>query len=195
MFDAHTDFRNAMQSTGLIPPDNIVPGIVYRFPGDGKHKSNRAAWCMLFEDGQGGCFGDWSTGLSETWQAKQDRSYSDAERIAFREKLTSAKQQMQAETQVKQAQAAQRAGNILRRSQPAPVEHPYLRRKQIAAHDVKIYKGSLVLPVVEFSGHLSSLQFITPQVKSCCSRGERNRAVLSQYPLRIIRILRKTPRV
>jgi hypothetical protein len=44
---------------------------VHPFPGLGKKRSNRAAWCLLFADGDGGVFGDWSTGLSEVWHSDQ----------------------------------------------------------------------------------------------------------------------------
>jgi len=33
-----------------------------------------AGWCKLFDDGLSGCFGDWSSGLSETWQTTRDKA-------------------------------------------------------------------------------------------------------------------------
>jgi len=46
-------FREAMEALGLEPPV-------------GNRQSNRAGWCKLFDDGLGGCFGDGSSGLSES---------------------------------------------------------------------------------------------------------------------------------
>lgn len=57
MTDAHLQFRDAIRSSGLEPPDAIQPGRLHRFPGVGKGPSNRAGWCLLFDDGQGGSFG------------------------------------------------------------------------------------------------------------------------------------------
>jgi phage/plasmid primase-like uncharacterized protein len=73
MVDALSNFRDAIRAAGLEPPDYIEPGRLHRFPGNGKRPSNRAGWCLLFHDGLGGCFGDWSSGLSETWQARRDK--------------------------------------------------------------------------------------------------------------------------
>ena len=58
-------FHDAIRAAGLIPPDVIEPGRFYRFNGDGKRNGNTAGWCKLFADGEGGVYGDWSTGLSE----------------------------------------------------------------------------------------------------------------------------------
>ncbi len=81
--DAISQFRDAIQSTGLVPPDVIVPDVLYRFPGLDKSPSNTAGRCKLFADGLGGWFQDYSTGLSENWQAARATPYSPAEREAF----------------------------------------------------------------------------------------------------------------
>ena len=73
MNDAISQFRESMRAAGLEPPDVIQPGKLHRFPGVGKRNGNTAAWCKVFEDGLGGCFGDWSSELSENWQAKRDK--------------------------------------------------------------------------------------------------------------------------
>jgi putative DNA primase/helicase len=67
-------FLNAIRAAGLQPPDVIEPGKLYRFPGIGKCSGNTAGWCKLFEDGLGGVYGDWASGLSKTWRAKRCRS-------------------------------------------------------------------------------------------------------------------------
>ena len=57
MTDALLQFRDAIRSTGLEPPDSIEQGTLHRFPGAGKGPSNRAGWCKLFDDCVGGCLG------------------------------------------------------------------------------------------------------------------------------------------
>ena len=69
MSDVLSRFRDAMRAVGLEPPEIIRPGRFHRFPGMGKRPGNTAGWCLLFEDGRGGCFGDWSRGRQWTWQA------------------------------------------------------------------------------------------------------------------------------
>lgn len=106
MYDALSNFRDAIRAAGLEPPDVIEPGTLYRFPGSGKRPSNRAGWCLLLDDGLGGCFGDWSTGLSETWQAERDKPCSRAERAAFARRAEEAKRQAETARRTRQADAA-----------------------------------------------------------------------------------------
>ena len=81
MYDALSNFRDAIRAAGLEPPDAIEFGKLHRFPGNGKRPSNRAGWCLLFDDGLGGCFGDWSSGLSETWQALHNDDVRARQRV------------------------------------------------------------------------------------------------------------------
>ena len=160
MIDALSQFRNAVRSTGLEPPEIIVPGKLHRVPGIGKRSCNRAGWCLLFNDRQGGCYGDWSTGLSETWQAKRNKPSSRAERATFARRVEAAKKQAEAERRARQTDAEKRAAAIWNAATSAPENHPYLIRKGIQPHSAKLYKGGLTLPLIDFSGTLTSLQFI-----------------------------------
>src|SRR5947208_9082030 len=103
---AATQFRDAISAAGLSPPDNIEPARFHRFPGDGKRNGNTAGWCKLFDDGRGGIFGDFSTGLVETWQAERPQSLTPAEREAFQRKVKEGKAQAEVKRKAEQAQAA-----------------------------------------------------------------------------------------
>lgn len=160
MIDVPSQFRNAIRAAGLKPPEVIEPGRLHRFPGIGKRQSNRAGWCILFDDGLGGCFGDWSSSLSETWQTKRDKPFSPVERAAFLRRVEDARAHAKAERDTRQAEAAQRASVIWDAANLAPSDHPYLIRKGIKAYGAKLYRGALTLPVMDFTGKLTSLQFI-----------------------------------
>ena len=103
------EFRDAIQSAGLIPPDVIEPGKFCRFPGEGKRNGNTAAWCKLFPDGEGGIFGDYSTGLSTDWHPKRETPYTPEEREAFKRQAAEAKAQDEADRKSKQSEAASKA--------------------------------------------------------------------------------------
>jgi putative DNA primase/helicase len=175
MIDTLSNFRDAIRTAGLEPPDVIEPGKLHRFPGNGKRPSNRAGWCLLFDDGLGGCFGDWSSGLSETWQAKRDKPYSRAERIAFARRVEEAKRLAEVERSARQANAANRAAAIWNSATPVPGNHPYLIRKHIQPHGARIHKGALTLQVMDFSGRLTSLQFIAADGGKLLLSGGRKR--------------------
>jgi len=154
------EFLDAIRAAGLIPPDAIEPGTMYRFPGKGKRKGNTAGWCLLFDDGLGGCFGDWSTGFSETWQAKRDKPPTRSERAAFARRVANARKLAESARLARQADAAKRAHAIKSTAIQAPCSFPYLARKDIQPHTALFYKGSLTLPVTDIKGNLTSLQFI-----------------------------------
>ncbi|BAZ94060.1 uncharacterized protein FOKN1_1672 [Thiohalobacter thiocyanaticus] len=175
MNNAISQFRDAMRSAGLEPPDVLEAGKLYRFPGAGKRPANRAGWCLLFDDGLGGCFGDWSSGLSNTWQAKRNKPFSRAERTAFARRVEAAKQQTEAEQRARQTEAAKRAAAIWNAATPTPKTHPYLARKCIQPHGARIHKGALTLPVMDFTGKLTSLQFIATDGGKLLLSGGRKR--------------------
>ena len=175
MYDALSNFRDAIRAAGLEPPDVIEPGKIHRFPGYGKGSSNRAGWCLLFDDGRGGCFGDWSSGIEQTWQAKRGKPYSRAERTAFARRVKEARKQAEAERDARQADAAKRAAVIWNAVSPAPGNHPYLIRKRIRPYGARIHRGALTLPVMDFTGKLTSLQFISADGAKLLLTGGRKR--------------------
>ena len=159
MIDAISQFRDAIRAAGLQPPDVIEPGKLHRFPGVGKRNGNTAGWCKLFDDGRGGCFGDWSSGFSENWQAKWDKPFSQSERAAFMHRGEAAKLQAETERQQQYADAAAKAVSIWHAAMPANDDHPYLVHKGIKANGARLHQGALVIPVRP-SGEIHSLQFI-----------------------------------
>lgn len=152
-------FRDAMRAAGLPPPEAIEPGVLHRFPGAHKAIGNTAAWCKLFEDGRGGVFGDWSSGMRSTWQATQDKPPAPAEAAAFARRVIEARAQADADRKGRQARAAETAKAIFIAAPDAPGNHCYLARKNIRPHGARLHEGALVVPVV-VDGDLASLQFI-----------------------------------
>ena len=77
MREAIEQFRAAIYSAGLSPPEVIEPnGKLHRFASNGK-PSDDAGWYVFHDDGiPAGAFGDWRGGLSETWRADIGRKLS-----------------------------------------------------------------------------------------------------------------------
>lgn len=107
----------------------------------------------------GGCFGDWSTGLSENWQAKREQEFSQSERAEFIRRANEAKAQAETQRQTQYAEAAEKAAAIWYKATLANNTHPYLVRKCINANGARLHKGALVIPM-RSGGELCSLQFI-----------------------------------
>lgn len=162
MNSAINEFRDAIQSAGLIPPDMIEPGKFHRFPGEGKRNGNKAGWCKLFPDGTGGIYGDHSTGFTADWQARREAPYTQAERQAFKLQAAKAKAQAEAERKDKQAEAAVKAAGIWKAAISAPEGHPYLIRKGIKPSGARLQNDALIIPMLA-GGEIQSLQFIGPE--------------------------------
>lgn len=155
-----SSLREAISDAGLEAPDHIEPGRFIRFPSAGKPRSNRSAWCLLFNDGEGGVFGDWATGFSGRWQAEITQPLTASERRERRRRIRASSQKAEADQRQQHAAAAERARRILTLSGPATSDHPYLQRKHVQPHLTRVYRGLLVLPIETVRGQLTSLQFI-----------------------------------
>ncbi len=153
-------FRDAIRATGIEPPDEIIAdGQIHRFSTNGKHSKN--GWYVLHLDGvHAGAFGDWRTGTNETWTAAPAEKLPQTDREAQRKRLEEIKRQRKAEQAQRHAEAKARANAIWSAATPA-VGHPYLARKGVHPHGVRVYKDSLIVPVRDIDGEIHSVQFIT----------------------------------
>lgn len=161
-------FHDAIRAAGLNPPDVIEPGRFYRFNGDGKRNGNTAGWCKLFADGEGGIFGDWSTGLSEHWQAKRDKPMSAVERNAWRKKIEEARREADAEQARTHAEAADKAKSIYDAASKDAAGHPYAVKKRISlgplvrrgAWPQRGWDDALIVPLFNADRKIVSLEAI-----------------------------------
>lgn len=162
------DFRAAIAAAGLTPPDRIEPGQLHRFPAADKSNGNTVGWCKLFLDGLGGIYGDWSTGLCESWQAKRDQPLTADERRAFRLHCEVEQKARAAEQAELHAQAAKRAEVIYRSATDDPARHAYAIKKRVLLGD-RVRRGAwpqrgwadaLIIPLYDEAGKLTSLEAI-----------------------------------
>jgi phage/plasmid primase-like uncharacterized protein len=154
------DFRTAIEQAGLNPPPVIPLGKLIRFPGVGKSNGDTSGWAKLFEDEEGGVYGDWSTGLSETWQAKRATPMTKGERVINRRRVAEL-QRLRAEEETRMnAAAAAYAQKLCEEADPAPADHPYLQRKKIQAHGLQVDEQNRLIVPVMIDGQIASVQFI-----------------------------------
>lgn len=146
------EFRAAARDFGLEDFSPQADGEIHRVNlanGDNK----KAGWYKLYPDEpQAGAFGNWKTGESATWRSNSTQRFS-AEHIKKQQ------QQRDLEKQERLKKAREKATAIWAKSKPA-TEHGYLTKKSAKAHNVRTYRGSLVIPVWQPDRTLSSLQFI-----------------------------------
>jgi putative DNA primase/helicase len=165
------EFKDAIRAAGLVPPDTITTGKIIHFAGLNKPKTNKAARCLLFEDGRGGWFMDYSTGLYEVWQAERATPYTAKEREAFAEQCERDRIARERDRVEAQAKAARKARRFMNNATVADTSNAYLHRKKIQSNGAKTGGTSnltdvLILPVFSFSEQyglaLVNVQFIAP---------------------------------
>jgi putative DNA primase/helicase len=154
------EFKAAIEATGLTPPDHITPGKIVRFPGLNKPFKNKDAWCLLFEDGLGGVFGDFSSGINSTWQALRKQSYSVAERQAFEEKVRAVRNEREQQKAIDQSRAAIQANKRWDLAKVCDTA-TYLQNKGVKSYGLRQEQsGDILVPIYNLNNEIVSLQTI-----------------------------------
>lgn len=160
----HADhqFQQAMMATGLTEAPTPVPGQLMRFPGADKGRSNKAGWCILFDDLRGGVFGDYATGDKQNWQANGATPYTQAERTRHSSAIAAAKAKRDAGKLDDQQQASERAVKLWNAATPC-TQHPYLTAKGVQGYGVRVdADGFLIVPMRDTAGRLWNIERINP---------------------------------
>uniref|UniRef100_A0A809E4K4 DNA primase n=1 Tax=Ralstonia solanacearum TaxID=305 RepID=A0A809E4K4_RALSL len=156
-------FAAALVEHGLQPGEIVADGKLHRFDGPDEKRGKRSAWYVLHGDGlPAGSFGDWRTGLSETWCAKPERTLTDAERQAHRQRIEQAKSEAAAERAKVAEDAAAKCVELWNIAGDVDGGHAYIERKGIKPTSAKQLRDALLIPLRDAGGELRSLQFIQP---------------------------------
>lgn len=153
-----------MAGAGLPVPEVIHgDGTLYRFSTNGKHK-DQSGWYVLHDDGDvaAGAFGDWRSGISQTWCSKDTKAMTQTERRAHQQRMQAIAQQRDADTAHRHQQAAKATAARWQAASPATA-HPYLTSKGVQAHGVKVEAdGFLIVPMRDTAGKLWNIERINP---------------------------------
>jgi putative DNA primase/helicase len=160
--DTVNQFTAAIRRAGLVPPDRIIAdGELHRFASNGKASDSAGWYCLHDDELPAGVFGDWRTGLTETWRADVGRKLTDSERAKQRQHIETARAKRErAEAEMRDA-ARLRAATEWEAARPASDSHPYLTRKRVRAAGLRQDAGGrLLVPMFDRHGVMHSLQYI-----------------------------------
>ncbi|MDR3629360.1 MAG: toprim domain-containing protein [Desulfocapsaceae bacterium] len=160
MIDHIETFRQVIEAAGLqLPAEIIGDGKLHRFSASGK-KDDTAGFYVLHLDGiPAGSFGSWRGEINtQSWRADVGRQLTGAEEQAHRQRIEAMRRARAEEEKRLQEESRKKASRIWKEAKPC-TDHPYLSKKGVQAHGVRLYKGSLVIPL-RISNDLHSLQFI-----------------------------------
>jgi len=97
--------------------------------------------------------------MSQTWCSKAQDTMTEAERTAYRQRMDAIRAQRDADKAQRQQEAAGQAAQRWQAATPATA-HPYLTRRGIKAHGVRVEGDALLIPLRDASGAIRSLQSI-----------------------------------
>lgn len=161
--DVKIQFIDAIRRSGLIPPNNIIDdGSIHRFSSNGK-SHDMSGWYIFHDDVAVpvGIFGDWRTGVSQSWRANSWQQLSPTEFSAHKARIKHMTDIRDAAHIQATAEASRKANVIWDQSKDVQ-SHNYLTKKCIKALGIKQLGNALVIPLLNAAMEIQSLQFINP---------------------------------
>jgi len=160
--NAVMEFREAIASAGLTPPDDIIDdGKLHRFSSNGKKRDDSGWYKIVLDERPAGAFGCWRSGVSATWRADVKREFSAEEKQAWAKRMRDLETEREAERQAATASAAERAAKMWEAAHDATDSaHPYATRKKITILGAKLLRETILVPMRQGPGELCGLQVI-----------------------------------
>lgn len=156
--------RNAIEDSGLIPPDRIIlDGLFHRFHGD--KKKDYDGWYKAFGDNiPAGAFGSWRAAIKSNWRADVDRELTTDELAQLSLRYQEANKEREKERKKIGDSVAESAIATWENCPEAPSDHPYLILKGIKPHNTRVTVGDnrLVIPIYNAEDEMVNLQYIHP---------------------------------
>jgi putative DNA primase/helicase len=157
-------FTKHCEAQGLVIKDLIADGEIHRVPHISSKKGAVDGWYILHLTGKipVGVCGCWKEPTFESkWMADIGRSMSFSERLEHDKWVAEFKAKREADRVASQQVAAEKAEDEVSTYADASADHPYLVRKRIEPHGIKIDRaGRLVVPVIDNQGEILSYQTI-----------------------------------
>lgn len=156
-------FSESMAEHGLSCPDAIIPdGKIHRFYVAGDKPKSKNGWYVFYgnDDLPAGSYGSWKLNQTFTWCRKGEKSFSAAERAKWQEQIAKAKKARDQEQKRIHLEAKKKAAWIWEHSKPI-TDYPYLVAKGVKSYGLRLYKDSLVVPILDTDNTIHNLQFVS----------------------------------
>lgn len=159
--EAIDQFRAALLAAGIEPPEHIeADGQLHRCNTTAKNGRNDATYLLHLDGLPAGGYENHQDGAGwQRWRANIGRPYTPAENNAYKTRIEESRKQRETEATLRRAKAKGAAATQWAEAVAAQ-SHPYLQRKGIAAHGLRVSNGSLLVPMRDTEGELHSLQTI-----------------------------------
>lgn len=161
-----TTIEEATASTGLsVKTPLVLDGNIHRFHVNGDKNGKKNGWYIGFEGNHKiVIFGSWKTGQRETW-SENGRRLSEIERQSLNEQIQQARKKVAAEKRKADELAALTAKQIWSKASAITCSHPYLLKKNVRPHNLRLLGEKLLVPLHDIHGMLWNMQRIFPDGK------------------------------
>lgn len=161
MSDILQQFTERLREAGLVVDHVEADGVLRRCGVTGKERGKDGAYKAFPDAPAAVWWKNWRTGEEGTWSAVSDSEMSKEERKTLKARIEKAKEEARREQAERWEKAAERAGELWEAATVATGNHPYLQRKEVPSFGLREDdKGQLVVPVLDESGKIQSIQFI-----------------------------------
>lgn len=161
--DAVDAFRTALEAALGAAPDHIeADGQIHRFKTERDKRGQRSGWYVLYLDRvPAGAFGDWKTGLTESWSKVDRNRLTASQQAEIQRHLREQRAESVRQRQELQCAAAEKVRKLWEWAKPADPMHPYLQAKQVPPMQLRQHGDALLVPLTD--GHrMVNLQRIFP---------------------------------
>lgn len=159
--DTLQHFADRLREAGLVVDRIEADGILHRCGVSGKEGGTDGAYKAFLDAPASIWWKNWRTGDEGTWCGVSAADMTAAEREALKARIAEAKEAARKEQAERHAKAAELAARLWEGAPAATDAHPYLQGKEAPAFGLRLARdGRLMVPVLDESGKVQSLQFI-----------------------------------
>ena len=166
----------AMIDKGITPPpiELVYDGTIQRFKKEGDDKSN--SWYVGYRNGdfETGAFGCWKLGVNETFCSKEASDFTPAEKKDYAIKQSEMRKLQEVNTTAKN-QEAETSVNDRWSSGNLVDSHQYLSDKGVISYDLRVDRGSLLVPLFNIEGEMVNIQSINSNGDKYFAKGGRKK--------------------
>ena len=156
-------FAECLRSAGLEVEAVQADGLLHRCGTTDRPRRRDGAYKAFLDAPASLWWKNWRTGDEGTWTARPEKELTAAQRKALHERIRAIRVHNEAEQARRWQVAAKLAISIWNHASPVGDNHPYLQRKEVPAIGLRQTEdGRLIVPLLNQSGKIQSLQFILP---------------------------------
>ena len=156
-------FAECLRSAGLEVEAVQADGLLHRCGTTDRPRRRDGAYKAFLDAPASLWWKHRRTGEEGTWKARPEKELTAAQRKALHERIRAIRAHNEAEQARRWQAAAKLAISIWNHASPVGDNHPYLQRKEVPAIGLRQTEdGRLIVPLLNQSGKIQSLQFILP---------------------------------